>query len=149
MPRCHHRQVKSLVCLPELTTSPPSSSHFSNSQMVNNVSFYRHSVGRQAEIKALTCRRTLGLPKEMIIQKLNEAARGWAGYFYYGNCSRNLATVKRFLEERVRIYLRRKLGKKSRGYRQYPNQYLYENLSLYKIPTTAPWAQRVKASGRR
>jgi len=29
----------------------------------------------QAEIKALTCRRTLGLPKEVIIQKLNEAAR--------------------------------------------------------------------------
>ena len=44
----------------------------------------------QAEIKALTCRRTLGLPKEVIIQKLNEAVRGWVGYFYYGNCSRNL-----------------------------------------------------------
>ena len=103
----------------------------------------------QAEIKALTCRRTLGLPKEVIIQRLNEVTRGWVGYFYYRNCSRNLARVKRFLEERVRIYLRRKQGKKSRGYRQYPNQYLYGNLQLYKIPTTAPWTQTAKAPGRR
>jgi group II intron reverse transcriptase/maturase len=103
----------------------------------------------QAEIKALTCRRTHRLPKEVIIQKLNEVVRGWVGYFYYGNCSRNLSTVKRFLEERVRIYLRRKQAKKNRGYGQYPNQYLYENLYLYKIPTTAPWIQAAKASGRR
>jgi len=103
----------------------------------------------QAEIKALTCRRTLGLPKERIIQKLNEAVRGWVGYYYYRNCSRNLSMVKRFLEERVRIYLRQKQAKKGRGYRQYPNQYLYENLHLYKIPTTAPWTQTAKATGRR
>ena len=103
----------------------------------------------QAKIKSLTCRRTLALPKVIIIQKLNEAVRGWVGYFYYGNCSRNMATTKRFLEERVRIYLRRKQAKKNRGYRQYPNQYLYANLHLYKIPTTAPWTQTAKASGRR
>jgi group II intron reverse transcriptase/maturase len=103
----------------------------------------------QAEIKVLTCRRMLRLPKEVIIQKLNEAVRGWAGYFYYGNCSQNLSMVKRFLEERVRIYLRRKQAKKNRGYRQYPNQHLYTNLHLYKIPTTAPWTQTAKASGRR
>jgi hypothetical protein len=57
--------------------------------------------------------------------------------------------VKRFLEERVRIYLRRKQAKKNRGYRHYPNQHLYANLHLYKIPTTAPWTQTAKASGRR
>jgi RNA-directed DNA polymerase len=103
----------------------------------------------QAEIKALTCRRTLRLPKEVVIQKLNEVVRGWADYFYYGNCSRNLSRVKRFQEERVRIHLRRKQAMKNRGYRQYPNQYLYESLHLFKIPTTAPWTQTVKASGRR
>ena len=70
----------------------------------------------KAEIKALTCRKTLHLPKEVIIKKLNEVVRGWAGYFYYGNCSRDLSTIKRFLDERVRIYLRRKHAKKSRGY---------------------------------
>jgi hypothetical protein len=57
----------------------------------------------KAEMKALTCRRALWLPTEVVIGKLNELARGWVGYFYYGNCSRPLAKIKRFLEERVRI----------------------------------------------
>jgi RNA-directed DNA polymerase len=103
----------------------------------------------KAEIKALTCRKTLYLPKEVVIKKLNEVVRGWAGYFYYKNCSRDLSTIKRFLDERVRIYLRRKHAKKSRGYKAYPYQYLYETLGLYKIPTTAPWTQTAKAVGRR
>jgi len=87
--------------------------------------------------------------KEVLIKKLNEVVRGWVGYFYYGNCSRALSTLKGFLDERVRIYLRRKHAKKSRGYKAYPYKYLYGNLGLYKIPTTAPWTQAVKASGRR
>ena len=103
----------------------------------------------KAEIKVLTCRKTLHLPKEVVIKKLNEVVRGWAGYFYYKNCSRDLSTIKRFLDERVRIYLRRKHAKKSRGYKAYPYQYLYETLGLYKIPTTAPWTQTAKAAGRR
>jgi len=41
----------------------------------------------KAEIKALTCRKNLKLPQEVMIRKLNELVRGWTGYFYYGNCS--------------------------------------------------------------
>jgi len=103
----------------------------------------------KAEIKALTCRQTLRLPKEVVIRRLNELVRGWVGYFYYGNCSRDLSDLKSFLDERVRIYLRRKHAKKSRGYKAYPYKYLYGNLGLYRIPTTAPWTQTAKASGRR
>lgn len=103
----------------------------------------------KAEIKALTCRKTLCLPKEVVIKKLNETVRGWVGYFYYGNCSRDLSSLKGFLDERVRTYLRRKHAKKSRGYKEYPYQYLYGTLGLYKIPTTAPWTQTAKAVGRR
>jgi RNA-directed DNA polymerase len=101
----------------------------------------------KAEIKALTCRRTLALPTEEVIGKLNELVRGWAGYFYYGNCSQDLSRIKGFLDERVRIHLKRKHGMKSRGYRAYPHRYLYETLQLYKMPTTAPWSQAAKASG--
>jgi len=100
----------------------------------------------KAEIKALTCRKTLCLPKEVVIKKLNETVRGWVGYFYYGNCSRDLSSLKGFLDERVRTYLRRKHAKKSRGYKEYPYQYLYGTLGLYKIPTPAPWTRTVKAS---
>ncbi|PIY87127.1 MAG: hypothetical protein COY75_04440, partial [Nitrospirae bacterium CG_4_10_14_0_8_um_filter_41_23] len=37
----------------------------------------------KAEIKNLTCRKNLALPKEVIISKLNEVVRGWTNYFYY------------------------------------------------------------------
>jgi group II intron reverse transcriptase/maturase len=103
----------------------------------------------KAEIKALTCRKNLRFSKEVLIGKLNALVRGWVGYFYYGNCSRDLTRLKEFLDERVRIYLRRKHAKKSRGYKVYPYRYLYDNLGLYKISTTAPWTQTAKASGRR
>jgi group II intron reverse transcriptase/maturase len=103
----------------------------------------------KVEIKTWTGRRSLALPTEVVIEKLNKIVRGWVGYFYYGNCSRNLARIKGFLEERVRIFLRRKHGIKSRGYRTYPYRYLYETLQLYKIPTTAPWTQTAKAFGGR
>lgn len=103
----------------------------------------------KAEIKALTCRKNLRLPKEVVIKKLNEVVRGWVVYFYYGNCSKDLSKLKGFLDERVRIYLKRKYGFKSRGYRAFSYSYLHGKLGLYKIPTTAPWTQVAKAFGRR
>jgi RNA-directed DNA polymerase len=101
------------------------------------------------EIKEKMSRKNLALPEEVVIKKLNETVRGWSGYFYYGNCSKAFVHLKNYLEERVRMFLRRKHRDKSRGYKKYPNSYLYENLSLYRMPTTAPWTQNVNAAGRR
>ena len=101
------------------------------------------------EIKNMTCRKNLALPKDVVVNKLNEAVRGWVNYFYYGNCSNDLLRLKGYLDERVRTYLRRKHGIKNRGYGAFPYEYLHEDLGLYKIPTTAPWTQTVKACGRR
>jgi group II intron reverse transcriptase/maturase len=102
------------------------------------------------EIKNLTCRKNLALPREVVVNKLNEVVRGWANYFHYGNCSNDLMRLKGYLEERMRTYLRRK-HKRSRacGYKDYPQCYMYKILRLYKIPTTAPWTQTAKAYGRR
>jgi group II intron reverse transcriptase/maturase len=101
------------------------------------------------EIKDLTCRTNLALPKEVVIVKLNETIRGWANYFYYGNCSKSFAHVKNYAEERVRMYMRRKHRLRGRGYSRYPNEYLYNILGLYKIPTTAPWKLTANVAGRR
>ena len=101
----------------------------------------------KAEIKNLTCRRTLALPTEVIIQRLNEVVRGWVGYFYYGNCSKDFSALRWHLEERVRTYLRRKHQKKSRGYKAYPYNYRYETLGLFRIPTKAPRTRAAKAIG--
>jgi RNA-directed DNA polymerase len=101
------------------------------------------------EIKDVTCRKNLALPKEVIVARLNQHLRGWANYFYYGNCSKTFAHLRNYVEERVRVYLSRKHRLKGRGYTKYPTTYLYKNLGLYKIPATAPWAQAAKAAGRR
>jgi RNA-directed DNA polymerase len=101
----------------------------------------------KAEMKAATGRSTRCLPTEVVIRRLNELAKGWVGYFYYGNCSRSLAKIRYFLEERMRIYLRRKHRKARKGHLS--AAFLYGDLGLYKIPTTAPWTQTVKAAGRR
>jgi len=65
------------------------------------------------------------------------------------HCTKAFAHLKNYTEERVRVYLSRKHRLRGRGYTKYPNAYLYENLGLYRIPTTAPWAQAAKAAGRR
>jgi group II intron reverse transcriptase/maturase len=103
----------------------------------------------RAEIKGLTCNRNHALPKGVVIMKVNEIVRGWTNYFYYGHCSKDLSAIKYYLENRVRIYLRRKHGIRSKGYKKYPNNYLYEELGLFRIPLTAQWTQTVKATGRR
>jgi RNA-directed DNA polymerase len=101
------------------------------------------------EIKETTTRENLALPREVVIKKLIESAKGWTGYFYYGNGSKAFVYLKNYLEERVRMYLRRKHRLRGRGYKKYPNSYLYENLGLFRIPTNAPWTQNAKAAGRR
>jgi RNA-directed DNA polymerase len=128
----------------QIKTSPRSGKRFP--LMVPSKRAVRHI---KKEIKDLTCRTNLALPKEVVIAKLNETVRGWANYFYYGNCSKSFAHLKNYMEERVRMYMRHKHRLKSRGYGRYPNDYLYKILGLYKIPVTAPWAQAAKASGRR
>jgi RNA-directed DNA polymerase len=99
------------------------------------------------EIKEITIRKNLALPTGVIITRLNELVRGWAGYFYYQHNSKAFSLIKDYLEERVRTYLRRKHRVKGRGYKAYPAPYLYKRLGLYRIPTTAAWT--ANASGRR
>jgi group II intron reverse transcriptase/maturase len=98
----------------------------------------------RSEIKRLTTEQYSAVPTEVMIRRINEAARGWVGYFRYGNCTKALVTLKRYLIYRVRIYLRRKHHYRSFGYKKYPDRYYYDSLGLYKVLTKAPWA---KAAG--
>jgi group II intron reverse transcriptase/maturase len=93
----------------------------------------------KASIKSYTTRAYLLIPIEDTIKNLNSVARGWTNYFYYRNCGNQVAAVRSFLESRVRKYLRRKRNKSGWGNKEYPYQYLYKQLGLYKIPTTTPW----------
>jgi group II intron reverse transcriptase/maturase len=103
----------------------------------------------RSEIKRLTTEQSSAVPTEVVIRKVNEVARGWTGYFRYGNCTKALTAVRRYLLYRIRIYLRRKHHYHSLGYKAYPDRYYFETMGVYEMPITAPWYQQAKASGRR
>jgi group II intron reverse transcriptase/maturase len=98
----------------------------------------------RSEIKRLTTEKYSAVPTGVVIRRVNEVARGWVGYFRYGNCTKALVTLKRYLVYRMRIYQRRKHHYCSFGYKAYPDRYYHDSLGLYEVPTKAPWA---KATG--
>lgn len=71
---------------------------------------------------------------ESRVEELNPIIRGWAGYFNQGPVSHEYRFIQDYTERRLRIWLRRRSGKNGTGYRQYPNEYLYEKLGLYRLP---------------
>ena len=98
---------------------------------------------RQA-IKKRTTRQNFARPPAAVIADLNQQVRGWVQYFYYGNCTQACNNLRRYVAERVRIYLHRRRGQRPWGYAKYPDRLLHEQYGLYAIPLTAPW-KRVAA----
>jgi RNA-directed DNA polymerase len=101
----------------------------------------------RSEVKRLTTEQYSASPTEDVIRRVNEVARGWVGYFRFGNCTEAMSSFKRYLVYRMRIYLRRKHHYHSFGYKAFPDRYYYDSLGLYEVPTKAPWVQNAKASG--
>ena len=101
----------------------------------------------RSEIKQLTTERYSATPTEVVIRRVNEVARGWVGYFRFGNCTKTMSALKGYLVYRMRIYLRRKHHYRSFGCKRYPYRYYFDSLGLYEVPTKAPWTQSVKAPG--
>ena len=101
----------------------------------------------RSAIKQLTTERYSATPTEVVIRRVNEVARGWVGYFRFGNCTKAMSYLRYYLGYRMRIYIRRKHHYHSLGYKSYPDRYCYDSLGLYEVPTKAPWVQNVKATG--
>jgi group II intron reverse transcriptase/maturase len=101
----------------------------------------------RSAIKQLTTERYSATPTEGVIRRVNEVARGWVGYFRFGNCTKAMSYLRYYLGYRMRIYIRRKHHYHSLGYKSYPDRYYYDSLGLYEVPTKAPWVQNVKATG--
>jgi hypothetical protein len=95
--------------------------------------------------KAVTSRQYLARPAADVITAINRVVRGWAGYFHYQHCGRAFSALRRFISQRVRIYLRRKHRTPSWGYRAFPALFLYGRLGLYRLPgapsqaPASPW----------
>jgi RNA-directed DNA polymerase len=97
----------------------------------------------KSDVTILTHRRLSVLPLPVVMKKVNEALKGWVGYFHYRNCSRSLEQVKGHAEQRMRTHLCKRYKVRSRweGYNRFPNKLLYEKYGLFKVPTTAGWTK--------
>jgi RNA-directed DNA polymerase len=95
-------------------------------------------------VRAQTTRAALARPTAAVIAEVNQVVRGWAGYFHVQHCGRAFSALRRFLTQRVRIYLRRKHRLQSWSYRAFPDPFLYGRLGLYRMPG-APWSPPASA----
>jgi hypothetical protein len=69
---------------------------------------------------------------ERRVEELNRFLRGWCSYFDQGPVYGAHRTVRAYTERRLRRWLMRKHKRRGTGYRQYPDEHLYEKLGLFK-----------------
>jgi len=82
---------------------------------------------------------------EIRVAVLNKKLRGWVGYFDQGPVVREYQKIQNHLDRRLRRWLMRRRGKRGTGYRQYSDEYLYEELGLMKLPRTIGDQMKAKA----
>jgi group II intron reverse transcriptase/maturase len=82
---------------------------------------------------------------EKRVAELNALLRGWSGYFNQGRVVRAYRIIQHYTDARLRRWLIRRRGKRGTGYRQYPNEYLYETLGLYRLPQSRAAVTNAKA----
>jgi len=80
-----------------------------------------------------------------VIEDLNRFLRGWSNYFARSNAARAFARIQMFVNQRVRRYLRWRRKRPGFGYKEYPDQFLYEELGLYNLTGGVITAARLHA----
>lgn len=85
-------------------------------------------------VKAQTTRAHLARPTADVITALNRVVRGGAGSCHVQHCGRAFSALRRFVSQRVRIYLRRKHRQRSWGYQAFPDAVRSGRLGLYRLP---------------
>jgi RNA-directed DNA polymerase len=71
---------------------------------------------------------------EIRVTAINRLLRGWAEYFNQGPVLPTYKLVRWYVQRRLQRWLVRRSGQAGTGYRQYPNEYLYNTLGLYNLP---------------
>jgi RNA-directed DNA polymerase len=68
------------------------------------------------------------------VARISSMLRGWCGYFDQGPVMDIYEFVRAYTDRRIRHWLMRRMGQRGVGYRQIPDEYLYEMLGLYSVP---------------
>jgi hypothetical protein len=104
----------------------------------------KKSIKRLIEsIRETTARRRCGLAAEAVVWELNAGLRGWANYFKLGPVSTAYRAIDAYATQRLRRWLCKKHRVRGSGWSRYPNQHLYHELGLLRMPPLTrnlPWA---------
>ncbi len=93
-----------------------------------------------------TSRQWLLSTAEKRVEEINRILRGWCGYFNQGPVIASYKILRKYTEKRLRRWLVDKSKRRgTTGYRQYPDEYLYNELGLYKIALVMADVSRAKA----
>jgi RNA-directed DNA polymerase len=87
-----------------------------------------------ARIHERTSSQRYGDAPVEVVSDINRQLRGWCGYFDQGPVMKVYGLIRRYTERRVRRWLVKRRGGRGTGYRQFPDEYLYQNLGLYVLP---------------
>lgn len=67
-----------------------------------------------------------------VVKELNPIIRGWVNYFRIANSSKKFGKIRLYAANKVRKFIRRRQNRSGYGYRNYPDNYLYKRLGLYR-----------------
>jgi RNA-directed DNA polymerase len=86
----------------------------------------------RSKVRQVTDQRNVGASIEMVVAKLNQVVRGWAGYFRHGSSSRKFAIIDRYVHERLAMLDSIKHGRRGRKWRHHDQVWL-ERLGVYRL----------------
>lgn len=88
--------------------------------------------------------RSYGQDAKILVKNLNYKLLGWSQYFKLGSVSKAYKAIDDHTKSRLRQWLCKKHKGKTRGYKRYPNRYLYQELGMIELPKltkSLPWAK--------
>ena len=95
-------------------------------------------------VRIQTSRNMEWMDASEMVKRLNRKLNGWANYFKLGPVTKAYRFLDRYTTSRLRWWLCKKHKQQRRGYRLYPDEYLYREMRLICLPQfqrSLPWAK--------
>ncbi len=87
-------------------------------------------------ISELTMKRKTGLDVQELIGRINRKLHGWSNYFRFGMVSKVYRSIDSHIRYRVRQWLGAKFKVRGQRRKQFTDQYLHQELGLYRLQRT-------------
>jgi group II intron reverse transcriptase/maturase len=82
---------------------------------------------------------TQHLPAEEAIRSVNRKVKGWSAYFHFGNSTRAFQRMQQYVCGKVRRWLWRRHRCKGSQWERFPDELLYRQYKLWKLPAWAKY----------